>query len=182
MQGQVVLDVTISPEGGVTGVEVVRGNPTLTEAARAAVKKWKYQPYLLGGKPTEVMTPVRVNFTLGKVLDRGPAPPEADYKEAAKRVRVSLSEGNLLHEVWPIYPEEAKRRGITGTVVLKGIVDRNGNLAELRVESGHPMLVQAAVGAVEQWRYQPYLLDGAPVEVETQITVNFVFGTPPSPH
>ena len=54
-----------------------------------------------------------------------------------------------------------------------GQIDRNGTIEKLRVVSGHPMLLRAAIDAVSQWRYRPYLLNGEPVEVETQITVNF---------
>jgi periplasmic protein TonB len=59
-------------------------------------------------------------------------------------------------------------------VVLKAVISRDGTIENLQVLSGHPMLVRAAVDAVRQWRYRPYLLNGEAVEVETQITVNFV--------
>jgi protein TonB len=60
--------------------------------------------------------------------------------------------------------------------VLQAIISRNGTIENLQVLSGHPMLVKAAIDAVKQWRYQPYLLNNEPVEVETQITVNFTLG------
>jgi protein TonB len=56
------------------------------------------------------------------------------------------------------------------------VISRDGAIENLQVLSGHPMLVQAAVQAVRQWRYRPYVLNGEPVEVETQVTVNFVLG------
>lgn len=76
----------------------------------------------------------------------------------------------------PVYPVLARQSGIQGVVVLHAIIDRGGRVSELRVISGHPLLVKAAIDAVNQWRYQPTLLNGQPVEVETTITVSFVLG------
>ncbi|MGC2479012.1 MAG: energy transducer TonB, partial [Candidatus Sulfotelmatobacter sp.] len=58
-------------------------------------------------------------------------------------------------------------------VVLRAVIDKQGNIQDLQLVSGHPMLVPAAIEAVKQWRYRPYLLNGQPVEVETTITVIF---------
>ncbi|HZQ92573.1 MAG TPA: TonB family protein [Terriglobales bacterium] len=92
-----------------------------------------------------------------------------------QRVRVSqgVTTGNLIHDVKPIYPAIAKAARVQGAVVLQAIISKQGTIEGLRVASGHPMLVQAALDAVKQWRYKPYILNGEPVEVETQITVNF---------
>jgi protein TonB len=90
-----------------------------------------------------------------------------------QRVSVMM-EGLLIHRVEPPYPPLAKAARIQGTVQLQAIIGKNGAIQNLQVLSGHPMLVTAAVEAVHQWRYRPYLLNGEPVEVETQITVNFV--------
>jgi len=96
-------------------------------------------------------------------------------KIAPQRVRLSqgVTEGNLLNKVTPLYPDIAKRARIQGTVVLQAVISKQGTIENLRVMSGHPMLTQSALDAVRQWRYRPYLLNGEPVEVETQITVNF---------
>lgn len=83
-------------------------------------------------------------------------------------------EANIVHRVQPDYPVLARQARIQGAVVLKAVISRNGTIENLQVLSGHPMLVRAAVDAVRQWRYRPYLLNGEAVEVETQITVNFV--------
>ena len=82
-------------------------------------------------------------------------------------------EGNLVHRVQPEYPPLARQARIQGTVILRAIVNREGRIENLQLVSGHPMLVQAAIDAVRQWRYKPYVLNDQPVEVETQITVNF---------
>ena len=89
--------------------------------------------------------------------------------------RVSrMMEGNLIQRVQPLYPPLAKQAHIQGQVVLRAVISRNGMIENLQVLSGHPMLVQGAIDAVKQWRYRPYFLNGEPVEVETQVTVNFV--------
>ena len=92
-----------------------------------------------------------------------------------QRVRVSqgVTTGLLIHKVEPTYPMLARSARIQGNVVLKAIIDKEGNIQDLQLVSGHPMLVPAAIQAVKQWRYRPYLLNGQPVEVETTITVIF---------
>jgi protein TonB len=91
------------------------------------------------------------------------------------RIPVSLgvAAGMLVYSVAPPYPELAKLAHISGEVSVQAIIGRDGRLLNLRAISGHPLLVEAALNAVRQWRYRPYLLNGQPVEVETQITVNF---------
>lgn len=92
-----------------------------------------------------------------------------------QRVRVSqgVSEGLLIHKVTPTYPALARSARIQGSVVLQAVIAKDGTIQNLRAVSGHPMLTPAAIDAVKQWRYKPYYLNGEPVEVETQITVNF---------
>jgi periplasmic protein TonB len=93
----------------------------------------------------------------------------------AHPTRVSrMMEGNLIHRVQPDYPGLARSARIQGEVVLAAVISKEGTIENLRVLKGHPMLVKAALAAVQQWRYRPYLLNGDPVEVETQVTVNFV--------
>jgi len=88
--------------------------------------------------------------------------------------RVShVMEGNLIRRVQPEYPALARQARIQGTVVLRAVVNREGTIQDLQVISGHPLLVQAAINAVRQWRYRPYFLNDQPVEVETQVMVNF---------
>ena len=83
-------------------------------------------------------------------------------------------EGNLILRVQPLYPPLARQARIQGQVILRAVIRRDGMIENLQVLSGHPMLVQAAIDAVKRWRYCPYSLNGEPVEVETQVTVNFV--------
>jgi protein TonB len=84
-----------------------------------------------------------------------------------------MSEGDLMHKVQPEYPSLARSARIQGSVVLQAVISKQGAIENLRVITGHPMLVRAAIDAVSQWHYRPYVLNNEPVEVETQITVNF---------
>ena len=85
-----------------------------------------------------------------------------------------LAEANLLHKVQPSYPTLARQARVQGTVELRAIISKAGTIEHLVVVRGHPMLAPAAIDAVRQWRYRPYLLNNEPIEVETEITVNFV--------
>jgi protein TonB len=81
----------------------------------------------------------------------------------------------LIDRVQPEYPATAKWIHFSGAVQLRAVIGTDGRVRHLTVVSGNPILAQAAVAAVQQWRYEPTRLNGEPVEVETQITVNFVF-------
>jgi len=94
---------------------------------------------------------------------------------APVRVRVStgVATGLLIRKVTPTYPQLAKQARIQGSVVLQAEISKDGTIQNLQLISGHPMLAPAAIEAVKQWRYKPYLLNGEPVAVETQVVVNF---------
>jgi len=85
----------------------------------------------------------------------------------------SMLQGSLIRRVDPVYPQAAKLARIQGPVVLSAIISKAGTIDHLQLVSGHPLLVTAAMTAVSQWRYKPYILNGEVIEVETQITVNF---------
>src|SRR5262249_28307649 len=95
-----------------------------------------------------------------------------------QRVRISsgVANGQLISQPKPIYPVIARNNRIAGTVILKALISKSGNIENLQVVSGHPMLTQAALDAVRQWKYRPYILNGEPVEVETTVQVNFNLG------
>jgi periplasmic protein TonB len=92
-----------------------------------------------------------------------------------QRVRVSqgVSTGLLVRKVNPTYPPLARQARIQGTVVLHAVISKDGSIENLQLVSGHPMLAPAAIEAVKQWKYKPYLLNGEPVEVDTEVQVNF---------
>jgi len=100
-----------------------------------------------------------------------PPPP----KVTPKRITVggNVQAAHLVNRVQPVYPPLARQTRISGTVKLHAIIGKNGAVEQLQVVSGHPLLVQSALDAVKQWRYQPTLLNGEPVEVDTEIDVIF---------
>jgi TonB family protein len=195
IQGTVILKVQITKSGEVANIQLVSGHPMLAPAAIEAVKQWKYDPYLLNGDPIEVLTNVAVNFTLaggapaagatGNV-SVGPArgvvsgvvsnnPGDQTSAAVPQRVRVSagVTQGLLVSKVNPMYPPDARDQRIQGVVLLQATIDKEGNVASLQLITGHPLLAPAAIEAVKQWKYRPYLLNGNPLEVNTQIQVNF---------
>jgi protein TonB len=92
-----------------------------------------------------------------------------------KRMHVSqgVVGGLLVHRVVPSYPPSARQKHVSGAVVLRAVIGKDGNIENVHVVQGDPLLTSAALDAVKQWKYRPYLLNGRPVEVETLITVNF---------
>ena len=102
-----------------------------------------------------------------------PLPPPPP-RPAPMPVSQGVTEGLRIRQVAPIYPRLAMAAHVEGDVLLSAVISRQGVIENLQVLRGHPLLVAAAMDAVRQWRYRPYLLSGEPVEVSTQITVRFV--------
>ena len=115
---------------------------------------------MVGGVPGGVLSEVLSSTRSVPVPAKTPEP------TPVKRIRVAsrVVEANLIHDVPPQYPPEAGRARIEGTVVLMAVIGKDGSVEDVRVESGLPILAQAAIDAVRQWRYKPYLLNGEPVE------------------
>jgi protein TonB len=106
-----------------------------------------------------------------------PPPPPAPVKPTGPiKVGGNVQEAKVIARPNPVYPPLARQARIQGNVVLHAIIDKDGRVGELQVVSGHPLLVQSALEAVKNWRYQPTTLNGEAVEVDTTITVNFVLG------
>ena len=125
------------------------------------------------GVPSSTSDP---STALLKALVAIPEPPRPAPAPniAPKTIRVSSLElGALVRRVEPMYPAPARLARIQGPVKLHAVIDTGGRITSLQVFSGHPLLVSAAIDAVRQWRYRPYMLNGEPVPVETEITVNF---------
>jgi len=195
IQATVLLKVVINKSGDVESTQLISGHPMLAPAAIDAVKQWKYKPYLLNGEPVEVETNVTVNFTLddkppaeGVVGDApGGIPPgekggvvpvtpaDSTHPAVPQRVRVSsgVSQGLVVSRVPPQYPPDARDQRIQGVVVMQVSIDKAGHVANIQLISGHPLLAPAAIEAVKQWKYKPYVLNGTPVAIETQVQVNF---------
>ena len=112
---------------------------------------------------------------LGEIAGSGVGTRPVEQAPPDRPVRVSkgVMEGALIQKVIPPYPRMAMMTHTQGEVVLQAIISRTGTIENLQVISGSPFLSRAAIDAVRQWRYRPYELSGQPVEVETQIVVNF---------
>jgi TonB family protein len=205
IQGAVVLNVVIDREGNVGDVQLNSGHPMLAPAAIEAVKQWKYKPYLLNGQPIAMETQVSVDFTLepGQETANEPQPPSVigsipatpggrvmvgvitsvtkRNADGSQRVHLPswISQTLLVKRVPPKYPEAARKQAIqAGSVVFKGIISKEGDVVEVQlVSAAAPVFEQPAIDAVRQWKYKPYLLNGRPVEVETEIDVVFTFPT-----
>jgi len=95
--------------------------------------------------------------------------------QTPKRIRVGgqVMGAKLVHQVPPKYPQEAKKAGIQGTVRLDVLIGSDGSVIDMKVLSGDQTLTKAAMKAVSKWRYKPTLLRGAPVEVLTEVDINF---------
>jgi len=88
-------------------------------------------------------------------------------------VSQGVSRGLLVKKTAPVYPPSAMQMHIEGAVELVATISKSGDISAVKVSSGNPQLARAAVDAVKQWKYKPYLLNGEPVEIQTQVTVNF---------
>lgn len=203
IQGRVWVNALINETGDVDRVDVVSGDPLLVDAAVSAIKKWKFKPYIKGGKAVKVNAKLPLDFAFSdktkdvkepvdlasntkpaSTADTPATEPHADTAAPSSgpanatppsRVKIAqgISQGLLLHRVSPVYPEQARRNRIQGRVLLEAVIGKDGNIKDLQVISGPKELTRAAVGAVQQWRYKPFLLMGQPVEVDTTIEVNF---------
>jgi periplasmic protein TonB len=106
---------------------------------------------------------------LGKVLAPAPALPSLNVP-----ISQGTAGGDLIHKVQPIYPSEARRRRLDGKVVMDAVINVQGSVEDLKLVSGDPLLAQAAMDAVRQWRYSPFSLNGKTIPKPTRITINFI--------
>ena len=147
----------------------------------AAVKDYLLQWSIRGWSKQAIETAVStLNAMTPTLPTSAPNPPPQDApKEPSKgsqRVRVNqgVSQGLLIKKVNPIYPADARYAGIQGTVRLSAVINKNGDVIDLEVLDGPIELVVSAVNAVRKWKYRPYLLMGDPVEVQTEVQVNYI--------
>ena len=132
---------------------------------------------LAGGVPGGVAGGT-IGGVLGGVLSatsKAIAPPKP-VRTGPLRVGGRIQAPRLVRNVQPVYPPLAKQTRTQGVVVLDCVIDQHGNVTQIKLVSGHPLLVQSALDAVRQWKYQPTLLNGQPVAVEMHVTVKFFFG------
>ncbi len=217
MAGQIVIAFTIGRDGNVSDVRPLdigyfgcrsmnHGDPELRQAAIAAVKQWKFRPFLLHQQPGDAAEPVEVGTAVALPFDfrkptgaapnagtasgalapcnpRGGAAATTEFPQPsggpsrpvfdAPVIEGSRAEEMLSHKVEATYPQMARIAHIQGDVTLYVLINKQGHVANIKAKSGHPILIQAALDAVRQWEYQPFLLNGEPAEVETAVVVKF---------
>ena len=213
--GQTVVAFTIGRDGSVADVRTIENaffgcwsinsnDPEIRHAAIAAVKQWKFRPFVThqqpgdAGEPVEVGAAVALTFDFRKPIDvaalgapAGMAPcnpregaatitefvqPKADPNRpvfGAPVIEPSRAEEMLAHKVEARYPQMAKIAHIQGNVIVQVLIDKQGHVAGTKPISGHPILIQAALDAVKQWEFKPFLLNGEPAQVETAVVVKF---------
>jgi len=184
IEGIVILEAKTDKEGNVIDAKILRSIPELDRAALDAVKKWKYEPMLIKGKPFGIVFTITVRFSLNGKDKKGKEAVEAatgeinlnDLEEFAKGAAMAGGEikpPRLVKQVAPVYPEEARKNGIEGVVILAAKTNEKGEVAAIKVLTSVPALDQAAVDAVMQWKYEPLLIKGKPTPVVFTITVKF---------
>ncbi len=189
ISGTVTVHIVIGTDGAVQSADVIAGPLLLRRASLEAAEQWRYRPTLLNGQPVEVDTQVLVVFALGaspetsvvglqetppqNQPDQAPAPATPDSNPPAGNVGGGLEQATLIHKVNPTYPKDAKDAHISGTIVLHGVIAKDGTLQQVEYVSGPEELKQAAIDAVNQWQYKPTTLAGKPIDVETTISLVF---------
>jgi protein TonB len=109
---------------------------------------------------------------IGGIIGSAAPPPKVATPQKL-RVSSGVADGLKIHDVQPTYPQMARIAHIQGDVILQAVISKTGSIENLHAISGHPILIQAAMDAVRQWKYKPYILNTEPVEVETTIKVQF---------
>jgi TonB family protein len=179
ISGTVYLTITVDTSGHVSRMQVLSGHPLLVPAALEAAKQWTYNPANTG--TFNIAIPFRLDGNgLAAVPSSPPVsassfPPPADGTQRIK-IGGAVQAAKLVNQVPPAYPPLAQQARISGTVHLHALIGLDGHVKSVETISGHPLLIPAALSAVQQWVYSPTLLNGQPVEVDTTVDVNFTSG------
>jgi protein TonB len=166
----------------------IRDLEALTKAAAAALQQWRFVPPQAAPAIARVsvafdLTHGRATFGPVEPLSGFPAPPTSTFATAPPpasrapadvlRVGGNIRPPQKIVNVPPVYPQEAQDARVQGVVIIEAKIDADGSVAEAWVLRSIPLLDQAALDAVKQWRYAPTLLNGAPIPVIMTVTVNF---------
>jgi TonB family protein len=180
ISGVVKFALLIGSDGTVKSIQVISGHPLLVPPGLEAVKQWTFQT---SGR--EVRTNLDLQFTLppgdnpppmSGVSRKSDGPAMMPALPQMIRVGANVQSARLVQKVDPIYPPHARTEGIEGDVVLRVTINDDGQVESAEPIEGNPALAAAAQEAVRQWRYQPTLLNGQPVKVQTTVTVPFQLG------
>lgn len=162
IQGKVVIEATTNTQGKVIDAMVIEGPQELRTAALDAVKQWQYEPYLIDGKPQSISFTVVVKFNL-----------ESKEEEQPPINLSSAQKPKLIKSPAPQYPPDALKEHVEGIVVMEAVIDPKGLVKDVKVVEGHDLLNAAAVEALKQWQYEPYLVNGAAKTVKFTVVMKF---------
>jgi len=165
VEGVVILEAKTDLEGRVKDVRVLRSIPLLDQAAIDAVRQWVYEPLVIDGESREAVFTVTIRFSLDEEGKKGL---EKEPAEASGTV-----EPRVIKKVNPFYPEEARKAGIEGIVLLEATTNEKGDVVKVQVLKSVPQLDQAAIDALRQWKYAPYLVEGKPTGIVFTVTIRF---------
>jgi TonB family protein len=169
VEGSVILEAKADEQGNVVETRVLRSIPLLDQAAIDAVRQWKYEPMVIDGKPHQVVFTVTVRFVLDEAEHRA----VDKFAEGAIKASGDIKPPKLIKEVPAVYPEIARQAGVQGVVILSVKTDETGKVADVMVLRSIPLLDQAAIDAVRQWIYEPFVKDGKAQPVVFTVTVRF---------
>lgn len=162
-------EAEVEPEVVVKNFE----EPRVVKANPASVPKKKVSEAEMEA-PSAIGASVSDESALSNIVSSAtPNVPAAALSPTLLKVSQGVTQGMLLKRVQPVYPHSAMQMRISGSVQLQATIDKGGNISSVKVLSGDPILAKAAVDAVKQWKYKPYLLDGEAVDIQTQVTVKF---------
>jgi protein TonB len=190
VQGIVILEAVVGTSGTVTDVKVLKSIPLLDQAAIDAVSQWAYTPTTLNGVPVPVIMTVTVNFSVANSMsvppqfNNAPVPVDASISglnepppslngKVAVRIGGAIKAPERATYVAPVYPGLAQDARVSGIVIIEAVIDEAGNVATAKVLKSIPLLDQAALDSVMQWKYIPTMMNGVPVPVVMTVTVNF---------
>ena len=168
--------------GKVAKQQFLTGDQALFERSKEVVASWKYDPVKVEHQAVSWVGFIAFSFSGAanchvspSFYGRDPREVDKDTNQAHSPVRISggVAAGQKISGGNPIYPQKAKDDRLSGSVVISAVIGTDGSLELLHVISGHPLLAEAALMAVQTWQYKPYTLNGVPIPVETTITVNF---------
>jgi len=194
IQGVVILEAKADESGRVVDTMVLKSVPEFDRAAVDAVRLWVYEPLVIEGKAKKVVFTVAVKFALDKEKAKGVAGGVEGgveggvaggvWKEEMERKLKEFDKGavpckddiqppKLIKVVDPVYPEEARKKGLEGIVILSAKTDEDGKVIDAMVLRSVPGLDETAIAAVKQWVYEPLILEGKAVKALFTVTVRF---------
>jgi TonB family protein len=175
-EGTVMMWVSVDRSGHVReATSINTDNPEITEAARDQLLQARWKPAVSNGNQIQVYALVNLPFSTTLIPDT-----TAPARNAAVSLPSGVVAGRAIFQPRPSYPPLARSAQVQGSVYLRAMIGKDGSIKKIGViDSASQILTDAALKAVRDWRYQPYLLNGEPTEVTTTITVNFRFSTSP---